>query len=88
MKNDKIPEKIMQTNNMVGRKGKHIKINIPQKGKEPFFVIRCFGCDLPLLEPGALIFSPPNKRGECTKVHVCVPCWENGVVVQSCVPYK
>jgi len=31
----------------------------------------CDRCREPLEAPGALLFSPPNQHGECTKFHLC-----------------
>lgn len=41
---------------------------------------RCDRCLKELKRPGALIFSPPNQHGECTKSHICVEC-HGGLVV-------
>jgi len=35
----------------------------------------CEYCGLPITKPGALLFSPPNNRGICKKVHICVKCF-------------
>lgn len=38
--------------------------------------IQCIDCGNDLQEPGALIFSPPDKNDFCQKLHLCVDCWE------------
>jgi hypothetical protein len=37
--------------------------------------IRCERCEVELEEPGALLFSPPDSSGSCTKKHYCVKCY-------------
>ena len=43
--------------------------------------ITCYSCDKLVIEPGALVFSPPTKTNKevsiCTvhKYHVCRDCW-------------
>lgn len=39
---------------------------------------KCDACGKELLEPGALLFSPPETVEKCapvTKYHVCAPCY-------------
>lgn len=36
----------------------------------------CAFCRKSLKKPGALIFSPPFKRGLVLKFHMCRDCWE------------
>lgn len=38
-------------------------------------VIRCNWCFAIWEEPGALVITPPDKAGGCTKIHVCVACY-------------
>ena len=56
----------------------------------------CFRCKHPIEVPGALLFSPPfrtpeeqkvvgsphDDEGMCTKIHLCVVCYEH--VLESC----
>jgi hypothetical protein len=40
--------------------------------------IRCFRCSgvIYVAEvPGALLFSPPDDKGTCTKIHLCATCY-------------
>jgi hypothetical protein len=39
------------------------------------FKINCDNCKFPLVEPGALVFSPPEGN-VVTKYHMCVNCFE------------
>lgn len=39
--------------------------------------IQCSDCGEDLEEPGALVFSPPDKADYCQKLHLCVDCWED-----------
>jgi hypothetical protein len=43
-------------------------------------VVRCNWCFAILEEPGALVFTPPDGAGQCTKIHVCVDCYKRVVV--------
>ena len=36
----------------------------------------CDFCRKELKQFGALLFSPPNKKGETKKLHVCVHCFQ------------
>ncbi len=45
--------------------------------------IHCDRCGDPLTQPGALIFSPPQRR-TVEKYHLCVGCYE--VVWLDCAP--
>lgn len=38
--------------------------------------VECFMCATELDQPGALIFSPPNKAGNTKKRHLCVECFK------------
>lgn len=38
--------------------------------------IPCDKCGEVLSEPGALLFSPPDASSQCTKIHLCVWCWQ------------
>lgn len=37
--------------------------------------ISCNVCENGLSEPGALFFSPPNKKGNVKKLHICGSCY-------------
>lgn len=37
---------------------------------------RCDFCGKELTEYGALLFSPPKKKTDVKKFHVCVPCYK------------
>ena len=39
-----------------------------------------------LEEPGALVFTPPDRLGQCTKIHVCVECFKR--VILSATPKR
>ena len=36
-------------------------------------------------EQGALLFSPPNKKGKCKKTYLCKNCYDT--IVQSIIKY-
>lgn len=36
----------------------------------------CDKCGEELLEFGAILFSPPNKKSETKKLHICVKCYK------------
>jgi len=38
-------------------------------------VVRCSSCLAILEEPGALLFTPPDEVGTCTKIHWCPKCY-------------
>jgi len=42
--------------------------------------INCARCDKEIEEPGALLFSPPDKDGKTIKTHFCVPCYKNIII--------
>jgi len=42
-------------------------------------IVRCNWCLAILTEPGALLFTPPDNEGTCTKVHLCRECYERAV---------
>ena len=33
-------------------------------------------CGKELNEPGAILWSPPDKEGKCVKTHICKECYE------------
>lgn len=39
--------------------------------------VECHRCDEELDEPGAVVISPPEVNGRCTKYHLCAPCFEH-----------
>jgi|HubBroStandDraft_2_1064218.scaffolds.fasta_scaffold04383_3 hypothetical protein len=47
-------------------------------------IVRCNWCLAILREPGALVFTPPDAIGRCTKIHVCVDCFKR--VILSATP--
>jgi hypothetical protein len=49
-------------------------------GKPKGLEIRCIRCAGFLTEPGALIFSPPDKDGFCNKFHYCTDCYKDLVL--------
>lgn len=42
-------------------------------------VIKCNKCYGVLDSPGALMFTPPDQLGQCTKLHLCVFCWREAI---------
>lgn len=36
----------------------------------------CDKCSAELREPGAVILTPPNPLGRCTKGHLCTTCFD------------
>ena len=44
--------------------------------------LSCFRCERPIDVPGALLFSPPEEGGKCTKAHLCTVCYSH--VVEAC----
>lgn len=36
--------------------------------------INCYRCTRELEKPGALIFTPPDEKDNCTKYHLCPDC--------------
>lgn len=49
-------------------------------------IVRCNWCFAVLEEPGALVFTPPDKIGQCIKIHVCVECFKR--VILSATPKR
>lgn len=49
-------------------------------------IVRCNWCFAVLEEPGALVFTPPDRLGQCTKIHVCVECFKR--VILSATPKR
>ena len=39
-------------------------------------MIKCNWCKKPIEKPGGLLFSPPDKDGNCKKLHACAECYE------------
>ncbi len=39
-------------------------------------LIHCAHCSQLLTEPGALLFSPPDKNGKTEKHHFCIACFQ------------
>ena len=37
--------------------------------------IKCDNCEQPIIEEGALFFTPPDKHRKTIKVHICKECW-------------
>jgi hypothetical protein len=37
----------------------------------------CDKCSAELKEPGAVVLTPPNPLGRCTKGHLCVRCFDD-----------
>ena len=56
---------------------------VPAKKDGPM-IVRCNWCLAILKEPGALVFTPPDAIGRCTKIHVCVDCFKR--VILSATP--
>lgn len=53
----------------------------PEDGDEPATwadLLTCERCGRPLEQPGALMFSPPNKAGMVRKHHICADCYLAG----------
>jgi hypothetical protein len=46
------------------------------KNSPESMVVRCNWCFAVLDKPGALLFSPPDRVGQCAKIHVCVACYK------------
>jgi hypothetical protein len=42
----------------------------------PGLSIACCKCGDYLVEPGGLLFSPPDKQGNTKKSHLCVKCYK------------
>jgi len=42
-------------------------------------IVRCNWCLAILTEPGALLFTPPDNEGTCTKLHLCRECYGRAV---------
>lgn len=38
-------------------------------------IVYCTHCSKQLVEPGALLFSPPNQDGLVEKHHFCIACF-------------
>ncbi len=55
-----------------------------RRKEQSTMIIRCGWCFTILEEPGALVFTPPDKLGQCTKIHVCVDCFKR--VILSATP--
>ena len=43
-------------------------------------IVNCKLCRQQLMEPGAIVLSPPDKSGNCIKLHLCVDCWERFLI--------
>ncbi len=41
--------------------------------------LKCDFCTKVLREMGALLFSPPTKKGIVKKFHVCAPCYYGAI---------
>jgi len=37
--------------------------------------LKCDKCNKELAKPGALLFSPPNKKSIVRKFHLCIKCY-------------
>jgi hypothetical protein len=48
----------------------------PVLKEKTMILVVCSVCNQELNEPGALIFSPPDKDGKTKKDHVCVGCYK------------
>lgn len=38
---------------------------------------KCAICREKKKKPGALLFSPPNKKNKCKKLHICRACYKD-----------
>lgn len=36
--------------------------------------LKCERCKRELVEPGGLLFTPPDLNNQCRKIHLCVEC--------------
>jgi hypothetical protein len=54
-------------------------------GKSKGLEIQCVRCAGFLTEPGALIFSPPDKDGFCNKFHYCTSCYKDLLIYMMSV---
>ena len=53
-----------------------MRISNPSKQSNNSLIIYCNVCYNQIINPGALLFSPPIK-GQCNKYHICIKCYKD-----------